>query len=181
MSRISKFGTCLLTCKLIKHNGCFITLKLWLITRVFLQGSLAISIPDEAAAHKRYQPGKCSVRDIQGMSKNNPCLVIMICTLTLFISPLQLRPSPVYPALQVQLYEPWVLTQSALAWHLCVAEVHSLTSNKKTNKQTKEEQKTNKQSRKKRNIYVVLYAYDKPTQLRNINIKINSDLEKKII
>ena len=117
-----------------------------LITRGFLPGSLAISIPDEVAAHKRYQPWKCSVRDIQGMSKNNPCLVIMICTLTLFISPLQLRPSPVYPALQVQLYEPWVLTQSALAWHLCVAEVHSLTSNKKKKKQINKHKKNKKQT-----------------------------------
>jgi len=114
-------------------SGNFITLKPWLITRVFLQGCLAFSIPDEVAAHKRYQPGKCLVRDIQGMSKKNPCLMIMNCTITLFISPVQLRPSPVYPALQVQLYEPWMLTQSALAWHLCVAEVHSLTSDIKKN------------------------------------------------
>ena len=57
--------------------------------------------------------------------------MIMNCTITLFISPVQLRPSPVYPALQVQLYEPRMLTQSALAWHLRVAEVHSLTSDKK--------------------------------------------------
>ena len=110
------------------------------------------------------------------MSKNNSCLVIMNWTLTFFISPVQLRPSPVYPALQVQLYEPWVLTQSAFAWHLCVAEVHSLTSdikkqkNKQTNKQTNKQEKTKYLRR-------VYDADDKATQLRDI--KINSHLGKK--
>ena len=50
--------------------------------------------------------------------------------MTLLISPVQLCLSPVYPGLHVQLYEPWLLTQLALAWHLCEAEVHSSTSEK---------------------------------------------------
>ena len=43
-------------------------------------------------------------------------------------SPVQLTPSPMYPNLQEQLYEPCVLTQAALASHLCFPVAHSSTS-----------------------------------------------------
>ena len=45
----------------------------------------------------------------------------------------QLNPSPVYPGLQVQLYEPSVFSQFASLWQLWRSSLHSLTSKKKKN------------------------------------------------
>ena len=42
--------------------------------------------------------------------------------------PLQVRPSPEYPGLHVQLYDPLVLLHTASALQLCFTSAHSSTS-----------------------------------------------------
>ena len=42
--------------------------------------------------------------------------------------PMQVTPSPLYPALQAQVKLPSVLVQTAFGLQLCVPEVHSLMS-----------------------------------------------------
>ena len=46
------------------------------------------------------------------------------------VIPLQIIPSPAYPGLHVQVYDPLVLLQSALLLHLCFPVRHSLLSRK---------------------------------------------------
>ena len=40
-------------------------------------------------------------------------------------SPVQLNPFPLYPLLQVQLYEPIVFLHTPSSWQLCVPTLHS--------------------------------------------------------
>ena len=54
-------------------------------------------------------------------------MVIIIITI-INVLPLHLCPSPMYPALHVQLYDPLVLLHTALASHLWVFALHSLIS-----------------------------------------------------
>ena len=44
------------------------------------------------------------------------------------------RPSPKYPGMQEQLYDPLVLLHVALTWHLCVPVAHSSISVRKEKK-----------------------------------------------
>ena len=51
--------------------------------------------------------------------------LIQLSYTTIFNLPLQVRPSPEYPGLQVQLYEPLVLLHSELALQLSFPVEHS--------------------------------------------------------
>ena len=53
------------------------------------------------------------------------------------ILPEQFRPSPTYPSLQVQLYEPMVLLHTATLLQFCSADEHSSISGNKVNKVVK--------------------------------------------
>ena len=62
--------------------------------------------------------------------------------------PVQLRPSPVYPGLHVQMCDPCVLLQRALTWHLSGYVLHSSTSVKKKKKKEEEEEEEREKNEK---------------------------------
>ena len=70
--------------------------------------------------------------------------------LRLLTSPVQLRPSPVYPGLHVQTCDPYVLLQVAFTWHLPGYILHSSISVKKNKKRKERKMRKRFYSRVKR-------------------------------